>query len=140
MTKRRKEVFEILTEIDSIGNVDARIKALADLKEMAINDILKIQFDDRYVLQVPDTAPPYTPSEPHNHPTTLHRETVHWKHIIRGGNNHISQVKREKILIGMLESVHPEDAKVIVGVITGEWPFENITEEVVKAAKPHFFE
>ena len=44
--------------------------------------------------------------------------------------------KREQIFIGILEGVHPEDAKVVLSMINKE-KLKGITEPVVKEAFPN---
>ena len=44
--------------------------------------------------------------------------------------------KREKIYIGLLESIHPEDAKVVINMVNRKKPGNGITEKVVKEAFP----
>ena len=45
--------------------------------------------------------------------------------------------KREKIFLGLLESVHPKDAELVVGMINKKLPVDGITKNVVKEAFPN---
>ena len=45
-------------------------------------------------------------------------------------------LKREKIYIGLLEAIHPEDAKVVINMVNRKKPAKGITEKVVKEAFP----
>ena len=47
--------------------------------------------------------------------------------------------KREKIYIGLLESIHPEDAKVVINMVNRKRPAPGITENIVKEAFPSLF-
>ena len=45
--------------------------------------------------------------------------------------------KRENIFISILESVHPEDAKVVINMINKEWPYKSgISKPVIDEAFP----
>ena len=60
-----------------------------------------------------------------------------FKYFVKGGQgDKMPKYKREQIFIGILEGVHPEDAKVVLSMINKE-KFKGITEPVVKEAFPN---
>ena len=81
---------------------------------------------------------PYTPNKPESVPTNLLRKNVDFKYIVKGGiREDMPSFKREKIYIGLLESIHPEDAKVVINMVNRKKPAKGITEKVVKEAFPN---
>ena len=44
-------------------------------------------------------------------------------------------VKREKIFIGLIEGIHPEDAQLVINMVN-KTPIEGISKNVVKEAFP----
>ena len=51
----------------------------------------------------------------------------------------MSQIKREMKFIGMLESVHPEDALILVDMVQKKTPSKKLTAEVAKKVFPNLF-
>ena len=131
-----KQVFEVLTDAGSKKKKADRIKVLQQNESWALKDVLRGTFDDTVNWLLPDGDPPYTPSEVHNHPTSLLREHKKFGYFARGGpNKDMPKFKIEKMYIGMLEGIHPEDARAVIKMINKEAP-KNITEEIVKEAFP----
>jgi hypothetical protein len=46
------------------------------------------------------------------------------------------KIKREMMFIRMLESIHPEDAKIVVAMLTRKLPTKGLTKALVKEAFP----
>ena len=45
--------------------------------------------------------------------------------------------KREKVYLGLLESIHPKDAEIVVKMVNKKLSIPKITEKVVKEAFPN---
>ena len=45
--------------------------------------------------------------------TTIRREFKHFYHFIKGGNNGISNIRRETMFINLLQGLHPLEAEII---------------------------
>ena len=69
--------------------------------------------------------------------TTIRREYKHFYHFIRGGNDSMSNVRRETMFINILEGLHPLEAEVVCLCkdknISDRY---NITKEIVSEAYP----
>jgi len=67
--------------------------------------------------------------------TSLRNEYVHLYNFVRGGNNTLSQIRRETMFISIVEALHPREAEVVCLVkdkkLTDKY---NIPFEVVKEA------
>ncbi len=92
--------------------------------------------DSKVEWNLPEGSPPYQASAAHNHPTNLLRENSKFKYFVKGGpGDKMPKYKREQIFIGMLEGVHPEDAKLVVSMINKK-KLTGITRPVVEEAFP----
>jgi hypothetical protein len=132
----KKFVYEILEEISSKKKKTERIKILKDNESWALKDIIRGSMDKTVKWNLPEGDPPYTPSEEHNAPTNLIREHKKFRYFIKGGTgDQMIAPKRENIFIGLIEGVHPEDAKLIVDMINKRVP-KGITREIVQEAFP----
>lgn len=132
-----KYVFEILEEVGKQRNRDDKVKILRDNESWALKDIIRGTMDSTVNWNLPEGEPPYTASAPHNHPTNLIRENVKFKYFVKGGEgDKMQKVKREQLFIGLLEGIHPEDAKVVLSMINKK-NLKGITRPVVEEAFPN---
>ena len=69
--------------------------------------------------------------------TTIRRESKNFYHFIRGGNNSLSNIRRESMFINLLQGLHPLEAEIICLVkdkrLTEKY---NLTQDVVAEAYP----
>lgn len=131
-----KQVFEVLTEAGSKKKKTDRVAVLRQNESWALKDVLRGTFDSTVQWILPEGEPPYTPSEVHNAPTSLLRENTKFAYFARGGKGKdLPKFKVERLYIGMLEGIHPEDARAVINMVNKEPP-KNITREIVQEAFP----
>ena len=58
--------------------------------------------------------------------------------FIENGSPNLSQAKREMLFVGLLETIDPEDAKLLLAVKNKEIPYPTITKKLVNDAFPGF--
>ena len=69
--------------------------------------------------------------------TTLRRESKHFYHFIRGGNNGLTSIRRESMFINLLEGLHPLEAEILCLVKDKKLSDKyKITQDVVAEAYP----
>jgi hypothetical protein len=131
-----KYVYEVL-ELASKGTKAAKVKVLKENETWALKDVLRATFDKKVQFNLPGGEPPYTASEEHNHPSNLLREHKNFMYFVKGikAGDDLPAYKREKIFLGMLEGVHPSDARILVDMINKKAP-KGITRPVVEEAFP----
>ena len=138
--KARVELYEILDLIDKSDNVKETVQQFGK-QYSSFTDYLRCVFDERIEFLLPDGKPPYRPAPPQSVPSTWHKKHMDLKYFVKVGvTDGMSQIKREMKFIEVLESVHPEDALIIIEMIKKKTPSEKLTEEVVKEAFPSLFE
>ena len=76
-------------------------------------------------------------SDQHGH-TTIRRESKNFYHFVRGGNDAMSNIRRETMFINILQGLHPLEAEIVVLAkdkkISDKY---NITREIVEGAYPN---
>lgn len=132
-----KYVFEVLQLAAKQRLKEDKIKVLKQNESWALKDVLRGTFDSKVQWNLPGGEPPYEPAEAHNHPANLLRENTKFKYLVKGikEGDSLPPYKRERIFLAMLEGVHPEDAKVLIGMINKEPP-KYITRPIVEEAFP----
>jgi len=132
-----KYIYEVIEEAQKKRTKAGKIEVFQNNDSWALRDVLRGTFDTSIEWNLPPGAPPYQASEGHNHPTDLTRENVKFKYFIRGfkASEGLSTVRRESMFIGLLEAVHPEDAKLVIDMVN-KTPPKNITRPIVEEAFP----
>ena len=69
--------------------------------------------------------------------TTIRRESKHFYHFVRGGNNAMNAIRRETMFINILTGLHPLEAEILTLVKDKRLQeVYNITQDVVAEAYP----
>jgi hypothetical protein len=69
--------------------------------------------------------------------STLRRESKHFYHFVKGGNNGLSTIRRETMFINLLEGLHPLEAEVLCLVKDKKLSDKyKLTKEIVAEAFP----
>jgi len=134
----RLDIFEVFALLEKAKSKAEKVKILRENNSGALQDICRGAFDKHIVWLLPkDDKPPYTPNRPESVPSNLLRETKKLGYLVKGGlAPNMMQVKREAIFIGILESIHPEDALILIQAINKKAP-KGLTRASVEEAFPN---
>lgn len=139
VNQRRLEVHEIFALLEKANSKKKKIEVLQANNIMPVRDVLQGIFDDRVQWNMPTGTPPYTPtSDQAPPPKTLLREHLKFKYFVKGlrESESLPSVKRERMFIDILETVHPADASLLVDMINKKSPVKGLTIKTVKEAYP----
>ena len=131
-----KFVHEVLHEVGKQREKAQKIRILKENETWALKDVIRGSMDSTVKWYLPMGEVPYTPAEPHNAPSNLLRENKKFTYFAKGGKgDQLPQFKRERLVLGMLESIHPEDSKFLVDMINKKTP-KGLTKNIVQEAFP----
>lgn len=131
------EVFEILEEFGKQTTKAKRIEVLKKYENVpAFRDVLRGTFDDSLEFLLPEGKPPYTPNIPESVPSTLLKKHKEFGYFVKGGVDQ-PQYKRENIFIRMLESIHPQDAEVVLSMVAKKSPVKYLTKNLIEETFPN---
>ena len=136
----RKLVSEILEETSKISKRDDRIRNLRMNKCPGLTDILRINFDDSIVAALPEGAPSYRQDDaPKGYEYThLNKAYTQFKYFFKGPiANKMKPLKRESLFLNLLESLHSEEAELLVAAKDKKMKYKNITKKLVSDAFPN---
>lgn len=135
----RKNVHEVLTEVDKITTKKSKIEILRKADCPALKDILRINFDDTIVSLLPEGAPPYRRDDAPDglNYSTLNRKMNYFVYFFKGTHTEMNQVKREKLFIEILEAVNEEDARVFIAAKDKNLKVKGLTKKLVNDAFPN---
>lgn len=108
-------ISEILQKAHNAKTKAEKIQILRANETQALKSIFIINYDDSIVSLLPEGAPPYEKNEAPagTEHTVLEKEQRLLHHFFKGGSN-IPNMKRETMLIQMLEGLHPDEAEVVI--------------------------
>jgi hypothetical protein len=132
-----KFVYEVLEQFEKAKDRKAKVQVLKQNDTLALKSILAGAMDPKVEFLVPKGPVPYTASEEHNAPSNLLKKYKDFRYVVKGGiGEKVPSYKRESIFLGILESVHPRDAELVVKMINKEKPCEGMTLNIIKEAFP----
>ena len=134
-------VSEILRAAHGAKTVEKKVEVLTEYKRDDVKACLIWNLDKAIRSAIPEGDVPYKPNDAPVGVDGGHTRLIHeWRSLynfVRGGNDRLSQMKRETMLVQMLESLHKDEAEVLVLVKDGELQSKyRITRNVVEKAYP----
>jgi len=130
---------EILDLVHEQETDEDKIKVLKTYENDALKTLLIWNYDESIISLLPTGEVPYQPNESPlgvDH-SSLRRDYKNLYNFVKGGNDSLSKIRRETIFIQILESLHPNEADVLVLVKDKNLEDKyDISFEVVKQAYP----
>lgn len=127
-------ISEILKQCGEISQRQKKIEFLRNNASPTLLSILKHTYDPNIKFLLPEGPVPYTPSNVIENHGMLYSEARKLYLFVEGGHPTLTQIKRETLFIQLLESVHPEDAKLLESVKDKKLPFKGVTKKLVQEA------
>jgi hypothetical protein len=137
----KQSIAEIINDAAKTKDVADKVTTLQAGDAPALRTILRLIYDKEINFLIPDSAPPFKPNGAiENTETMLYRESRRMKIFIEGGGyDNLQQSKRENLFIGLLEDLHPSDAKLLVENVVPHKAVKGVTRKVVEEAFPDLF-
>lgn len=126
---------EIIKKTCELKTREEKVAWLKQNDSRPLQDILIAMYDKKKIkFLIPNTEPPYTPSPAHENQGALFREARKLKYFVEGfGGENVAKIKREQIFIEMLETVHRDDAKLLIDMIKQQG-YKGLTVKVINEA------
>jgi hypothetical protein len=112
-----KMISEILQKAGSLKTKKEKIDYLRSQNSKPLRTILKGAFDPSVTFLLPEGEPPYRKDDAPKgfEPSNLHKMTRRFKYFDTGGiGERLEAAKREKMFIDVLESLHPDEAELVI--------------------------
>lgn len=133
-----KYVFEVLELASKAKTRQEKIEVLRKHESWALKDLLRGAYDDLVQWNLPPGAPPYEAAAESSVPSTLHNQHKKFKYFVKGlAGDQVNPIKRERMFIDMLESVHPKDAELLVLMKDKKTLAKTVTRKLVEEAFPN---
>jgi hypothetical protein len=136
----RKTFYEIFEEVEKASKKADKIAVLKKHQSPALKLVLGLTYDPGVIWLLPEGAPPYKPLPKGSDGEMDLAGELRKMHLFLQGNSEVQknlkQPKRETLFVGLLESLDPDEAKVLLGMKDRKLPFKSITRKLVCEAFP----
>ena len=109
-------ISEILDKVSKVKTKQEKVDILRENDHQSLRMVIKSSFDSNIEWQLPEGEVPFTPNDApeETEHSSLSYESRKLYHFIKGGDNLITQNKRETMFVQMLEGLHKSEAAVLV--------------------------
>ena len=129
---------EILTKVNNAKDKPKKIAVLQQNASAPLKQVLKGAFDSNIVWDLPAGDPPFIANEAPigTEHGLLRNEAKRLWHFVKGADNDLTKTQKETMFIQMLEGLHQDEAKVLLGMKNQSLNkmYKGLTESVVKEA------
>lgn len=130
-------ISTILRETSEIKDRKERVRFLrSHHPNQLLKLLLKFVYDPSIKFALPPGEPPFKKSDALDQENMLYNEMRRFYLFLEGGNPDLSDLRRETLFIQLLESIDPDDAKLMCAVKDKKMPYKGITEKLVREAFP----
>jgi hypothetical protein len=128
-------IFEVLHKVGSAKKKADKISILQKNDSYTLRTIIQGCYNPNVKFELPEGVPPYEPCDSHNAPSTLFKRTKDLGYFVGQKAKRFNNIKRERLFIQLLESIHPQDAKIVLQM-KDKKPFKGISSALVKEVYP----
>ena len=132
-----KHPFEIFEAVQACTKQADRVKLLQEHESYELKTILQVAFRKDIVFELPEGAPPYTPSpNPAGVMSSPLKKQIDVLPLLVVNNKKWDKMKKEMAFIRLLENVHAKDAEIIVAMKDKKLTslYSTLTSSLVKKA------
>jgi hypothetical protein len=112
----------------------------SQIKNQGVITMLKYAFCPTIKFNLPEGSPPFKPCQFGDQQSMLYGSLRKMYLFIGEGNPAVTKNKREILFVNMLESLDPEDAKLLLAVKDKKMPYKGITKKLVTETFPGLIE
>ena len=126
---------EVLTKVNNAKDKPKKIQVLRDYDNQPLRQVLKGAFDPKIEWDLPAGDPPYIANEAPigTEHGLLRNEAKRLWYFVKGANNELTKTQKETMFIQMLEGLHKDEAKLLLGMKSKSLNkmYKGLTESVV---------
>ena len=109
-------ISEIIENAGKLATSEEKAQYLRNYDSETLRYILELAFYPGVRWELPEGSPPYKPTSYLDQEGRLYQESRTLSMYLLGNNPELGKVKREMLFIGLLESLHPKDAQLLIAV------------------------
>jgi hypothetical protein len=125
---------EILKLVSEQKTEEAKIGMLRKHGSENLCTLINLAFDKNAPWDLPEGDPPYKPNPYPDQQNRLQSEFRRMYLFMKDGNPNLTKLRREVLFIEFLESIDPEDAKLILAVKANKLPYKGLPKSLFAKA------
>tara|TARA_Y100000310_G_C20440982_1_gene696106 strand:- start:130 stop:594 length:465 start_codon:yes stop_codon:yes gene_type:complete len=140
-----KSLHEIFTEVDKVTSTAKKAQILKDNESDGLKIVLRGAFDTGIKWLVPDTKPPFQPSDaPDYDLAEMHLQqeakkigrfaTFNGRETAQGKD--LSKTRREELFIQLLEGLHITESEILLTMVKKKLNYKGLTAKLSNKAFP----
>jgi hypothetical protein len=137
----KRTFHDLFTEVGKATKRTDKIAILQKHSSAQLKQVLGLTYDPRVVWLLPEGEPPYKPmAKASDQESGLFSEVRKLYLFVKGDSpqqRNLKQLRREQLFVSMLESIDPDDAKVLLAMKEGKLPYKGLTRKLVADAFPN---
>jgi hypothetical protein len=136
---KTRMVSGVLKNASKLKTKKERVAYLKEHDTPALRDIIRINYDADIVSLLPEGSPPFRKDDaPDGHEyQTLHKAHKGFAYYFKGPYTKMNQMKRESMFVNMLESLHGDEAELVVAAKDKSMNYKGITKLLCKEVWPN---
>lgn len=131
--ERQLSIAQIIDKVGKLKTKSEKVVYLKKHNSLTLRDILALTYSKGVLeFDLPDTPPPYTPSDSRESQGMLYHESRKLVYFVKNrpeGAN-LSKPRKEVVFTQLLETIDPDDAKVLCQMIA-QTHFKGVTKEML---------
>lgn len=136
-------LYDKFKKINDLKKKELVIESLKQNSSKLLKEILSYTYDENIIWLLPEGDPPYTPSK--DNPVDLLTGLVQQMRRVTimlniGDYPNLKSSRREEIFIEIIQTIHPDDAKLLLSMKNRKLSFQYITNETIEKAFPQLVE
>jgi len=135
-----KTFHQIFSEVEEAKTKKEKQEVLRKYSGPALKQVLGYTFDPNIKWLLPEGTPPFKPlPKSADMESRLMSELRRLYLFVEGDTDaqrNLTTLRREQLFIGLLESIDPDDAKVLIGMKDGKLPYKSITKKLIAETFP----
>lgn len=129
-------VSETLAKVDAKETKEEKIAELYRIYNPALGQFFQYVFDPYYTWNLPEGEPPYKPTVYLDQQYALWQSVRKLKHFVLPTDSVVTKTKREQLFVQLLETVPPDDARLLLNAKERRLPYPSISVELLNEAFP----
>jgi hypothetical protein len=134
----KEGVAEILIRVSKLKTKKEKIETLRKDHNVVLENIVDLCFNPELKFALPPGEPPYRPaSKAEDFQTTLYANMRKFGVFLENGPYPtMTMLNREVQFVNFLESLDPDDAKLVIAIKDKKMPYKGITRKLFEEAWP----
>jgi hypothetical protein len=135
-----KRISSIFEEVSKIKSKNDRVDFIRKNQNQLMKALVQCAYHPNVEWLLPEGSPVYIKNkDSYESDIVMYQELNKLYLFLKGGNVNVTQEKRAKLFVQLLEKLHPEDAELLIAVKDRKINYPFMTSKLFQEAVPDWF-